>query len=335
MMTTTNDSGTFWVDDEGVLRKYECAEDNFFQRLDDPNYRNKKELFFLKIPEEVIGLPAGAFDGYVIHVGISLPETLTTLGDASGGVFRHCSIRCSLELPKGITYVGNDSFFMSALSTIRISDDMDALTAQALVQLFRNHTYHHSLFYPVEKIRDLPPLQVPTTQICNESGAFYVDRLGVLQAFCCSSANNADVCSERDTKKLYTLHIPEGVTVLKAFAFREYTVLEKLTLPDSLLLMGTGDGCVFTGCSLPDVVIPETVQILGNLAFQGSSLRSLRLPENAQQWENARQFTACEIGILYLSEKYREESDDPELRRHIGLGYISCNIGRIGEIWWD
>lgn len=337
MRAITNDSGTFWVDAEGVLRKYECAEDNYYQSLDDPNYRNERQLWFLKIPEGVIRLPAGTFDGYVIRMHITLPETLTALGDASGGVFRHCSL-CRLELPKGITFVGNDSFFMSTLGTIRVSDDMDALTVQILVQLFRNHTYYNYLFYPVEKIKDFPPLQMPVTRLCNESGIFYVDRLGVLWAFCCSPENNADICSERDTKKLYTLHIPEGVTVLKEDAFREYTIVEKLTLPNSLLLMGTGHGCAFAECSLPDVVIPETLQIMGTGAFGGSFLRSLWLPENAQ-WEYARQFKGSEIGILYLSEKYREESDDPQLCWHIcGQGYLNSlrvNSVRIGEIRWQ
>lgn len=327
MRTITNSSGTFWVDAEGVLRKYECAEGNFFKPLDDPNYQKENHMEWLEIPEGVTALPAGAFDGYKVFMHIKLPDSLTALGDSTGGVFRHCHCR-ELEVPKGITFVGEDSFFMSTFGTIRISDDMAEQTVQKLVHLFRNHTYHYFLFYPVVKIRDLPPLQVPTIQLCNESGTFNVDKLGVLQSFCCSPDNNADSCSERDTKKLYTLHIPEGVTVLKEEAFRGYTVLYKMTLPDSLLLMGTGDGCVLADCKLPNVVIPKTLRILGDYAFGHSSLRSLRLPENAH-WEYARQFKSGGIGTLYLSKKCSVHSDGPGYLQSLWVNDVD-----IGEIVW-
>ena len=213
---------------------------------------------------------------------------------------------------------------------------MDTQMVRRLVQLFRNHTYHAFLFYPVVKIRDLPPLEVPTVPLCNESGTFYVDKQGVLQSFCCSPENNADTCSPQDTTKLYTLHIPEGVTVLKEEAFRDYTVLYKMTLPDSLRLMGTGHGCVLAGCKLPNVVIPKTLRILGDYAFGHSSLRSLRLPENAA-WDYARQFKGGEIGILYISQKYRDEADGSKLRQYLNPGHIHSlvvNNVRIGEIVW-
>lgn len=334
----TNISGTFWMDAEGVLRKFECAEKNYFKPLNDPNYQNEKHVNWLEIPEGVTALPAGAFDGYMVFTSITFPQTLTTLGDSAGGVFRHCSYPHTLELPKGITFVGEDSFFLSALGTVRISDDMDTQTVRMLVHLFRNHTYHSFLFYPVVKIRDLPPLEVPTIPLRNESGTFYVDKLGVLQSFCCSPENNADNGSPQDTTKLHTLHIPEGVTVLKEEAFREYTILEKLTLPDSLRLMGTGHGCVLAGCKLPDVVIPKNLQILGTFAFGHSFLRSLRLPETAC-WEYARQFKEGEIGTLYLSKKYRDESNHSKLCwQKCSQSYLNSlvvNNVRIGEIVWQ
>lgn len=334
----TNSCGTFWVQDDGTLQYFECAEENYYRPYNDPNYRNEKHLHRLEIPEGVTGLPAGSFDGYHVfsYSPVTMPETLTALGDAAGGVFRNFSAS-GLELPKGIRFVGEDSFFISTIGEIRISDDMDARTVQVLARLFENHTYHFFLFYPGEKTRDLPPLQVPTIQLRNESGTFYVDKLGVLQAFRCSPENNADHCSEPETKRLYKLHIPEGVTVLKEEAFRHYTVLEELTFPDSLMLMGTGYGCALANCSLPDVVIPETLRILGTFAFGCSALRSLRLPENAA-WEYARQFKGSQIGTLYLSQKYREKSNDSGIHRSAdGQGYLHSllvNDIRIGKIVW-
>ncbi|MGM9550227.1 MAG: leucine-rich repeat protein [Faecousia sp.] len=332
----TNISGSFWVDAGGVLRKFECAQQNYFPPLQAPNCQNEKSLHRLEIPEGVTALPAGAFDGYTVYSDTKLPESLTALGDASGGVFRHSKFGYTITLPKGITFVGEDSFYLSAFGTVRISDDMDTQMVRRLVQLFRNHTYHSFLFFPVVKIRDLPPLEVPTIPLHNESGTFYVDKLGVLQDFCCSPENNADNCSYQDTKKLYTLHIPEGVTVLKEEAFRDYTILYKMTLPSSLRLMGTGHGCVLADCKLPNVVMPKTLRILGDYAFGHSSLRSLRLPENAA-WEYARQFKEGEIGTLYVSQKYRDVSNPSKLSYDNSTGHLHSlcvNNVRIGEIVW-
>lgn len=170
--------------------------------------------------------------------------------------------------------------------------------------------------------------------ITNESGTFYVDELGVLQKFCCSPENNADACAPQDTKKLYTLHIPEGVTVLKEEAFRCYTVLDKLTLPDSLRLIG---GCVLADCQLPDVVIPETLEILGDFSFAHSTMRSLRLPKNAA-WDYARQFKGSNTETLYVSQQYRDAADASKLRwHHQNPGHIHSivvNNVRIGQIVW-
>ena len=341
----TSISGTFGVDADGVLRKFECAEENFYFPLQEPSYRNEKHINWLDIPEGVTALPSGAFDGYTVVTSVTLPETLVVLGDASGGVFRYGSYSHTLELPKGITFVAEDSFFLSTFGTVRLSDEMDPQTVQRLVQLFRNHTYHSFLFHPVVTIRDFPPLRMPAAdsegdismkKITNESGTFYVDRLGVLQSFCCSEDNNADACNPRDTKKVYNLHIPEGVTVLKEDAFRYYTVLDKLTLPNSLRLMGTGHGCVFANSHLPDVVLPERLEILGDFSFGVSTMRSLRLPPNAV-WEYARQFKESSIETLYISQKYKDEADGSKLRQHLNPGHIHSivvNNVRIGKIVW-
>ena len=332
----TSISGTFGVDADGVLRKFECAKENYFVPLQDPSYRNEKHIHWLVIPEGVRALPAGAFDGYTVVTSVTLPESLVMLGDASGGVFRYGSYSHTLALPKGITFVGEDSFFLSTFGTVRLSDEMDPQIAQRLVRLFRNHTYHQFLSPPLVTIRGNPSPQVSTMQLQTESGTFFVDSLGVLQDFWCSEDNNADSCHPRDTKKLRTLHIPEGVTVLKENAFSSYTVLDKLTLPNSLRLMGTGHGCVFANSHLPDVVLPERLEILGDFSFGVSTMRSLRLPENAA-WDYARQFKESSVETLYISQKYKDEADGSKLRQYLNPGHIHSivvNNVRIGKIVW-
>lgn len=335
MKTVTNSCGVFWIDENGLLCKFECAEQNYYKPLNDPDYRNERHLDYLRIPEGVTSLPCGAFDGYTVFMEVEFPNTLTVLGDSAGGVFRRCHLSHTLELPSGVNFVGEDSFFLSVLDTVQIPIDTDAQTAQKLKLLFKNHTCLNGLYYPIEKIRDLPAPQTSATALCNESGTFYVDKMGVLQSFYCSPQNNADTCSCHNTKKLYSLHIPEGVTVLKEFAFRGYTVMNSLTLPDSLQMAGTcSNGCAFADCRLPDTVIPDTLRFLGAYGFGNSTLRSLRLPENAD-WEYSRQFKSAKIGTLYLSESYRLDSERTGARIETGsLGSIGSNEVDVERIVW-
>ena len=93
---------------------------------------------------------------------------------------------------------------------------------------------------------------------------------------------------------------------------------------------------ILAGCSLPDVVIPETLQILGTFAFGHSTLRSLRLPKDAV-WAYARQFKEGEIGTLYLSRKYRDSSNPAKLSYDNSTGHLHSlcvNHVRVGEIVW-
>lgn len=338
MKTITNDSGTFWVDAAGTLRIFQCAEKNYYDYPHLPDYRNEKHIYWLHIPEGVVTLPAGAFDGYRVQFNCTLPESLTALGDETGGVFRYASLGETLKFPAALRFVAEDAFFASMPHTVELEKHLDPLIYQKLKHIFRNQASADFLFGSWETVRNLPPLEIPTTELRNESGSFFVDSLGVLQSLCCSEENNADTCAPEQTNKLYTLRIPEGVTVLKAEAFRNYTVRNALCLPDSLQLLGADFGCAFANCDLPDVVLPESLKILGTFAFGGSSLRSLRLP-NTLHWGYARQFKESKIGTLYLSEAFRGEENTPELSGQItGQGHlrsIRVNSVKIGNIVWE
>lgn len=73
--------------------------------------------------------------------------------------------------------------------------------------------------------------------------------------------------------------IPDGVTEIKAGAFRDCTSLNSIVIPDSVLSIGAQ---AFYGCtSLKEVVVPDSVTTLGTEAFCGClSLSSVTLSAN-------------------------------------------------------
>ena len=135
-------------------------------------------------------------------------------------------------------------------------------------------------------------------QITNETGAFTIDDNGVLKNYQSSAQNQV---SENVWR---CLDIPEGVRVIPADAFRRCRILERLTLPKSLRVIGTSHGCAFANSKLPHVELPETLEELGIYAFGGSSMDSVRIPRGLRSIYN-RQFKEAAIGTLYLPVEFR------------------------------
>ncbi|MGI6671588.1 MAG: leucine-rich repeat domain-containing protein [Christensenellales bacterium] len=71
--------------------------------------------------------------------------------------------------------------------------------------------------------------------------------------------------------------IPEGVSVIGAYAFHGCSLLTSITIPDSVTGIGNS---AFTDCSyLTSIIIPDSVTSIGSFSFSGcSSLASINIP---------------------------------------------------------
>ena len=85
---------------------------------------------------------------------------------------------------------------------------------------------------------------------------------------------------------LKSVVIPEGVTILKDGTFHDCRVLERVTLPESLIeICGAryGDGC-FRGCyDLKDVNFPGRLEKIGENAFSFTDISKVVLPSSVTQ----------------------------------------------------
>ena len=83
----------------------------------------------------------------------------------------------------------------------------------------------------------------------------------------------------RESNSLTSITIPNSVTSIGKFAFANCSNLSSVTIPDSMTSIGDD---VFTACtSLTSVTIPNSVTSIGSSAFQYcSSLTSVTIPES-------------------------------------------------------
>ena len=150
----------------------------------------------------------------------------------------------------------------------------------------------------------------------SESGRFYLDEFGMVQRFEPTGGNLFDefydgLCS----RHVDTLIVPCGVKGFCDEFMRYVHVRVKFELPQGLVEIGKAEvdndgnwvGGVFANCTLPSVIIPESVQNIGYFAFGNSRIGTLQLPL-IQHCPYARQFKDSHVSVLRLPSVLRDLS---------------------------
>lgn len=111
----------------------------------------------------------------------------------------------------------------------------------------------------------------------SDGKSYYVQRFG------------ADYKKEDIVIEQYYNELP--VTLIYPDAFRDYTRLKSVTIPDSVTIIGNS---AFMGCtSLTGIVIPDSVTIIGNGAFEGcTNLKNVTISNNVTYIRDAS-FYGC------------------------------------------
>lgn len=135
--------------------------------------------------------------------------------------------------------------------------------------------------------------------ILNESGVFDCDDNGTLMSFYPDSNNLInDIivknnCCSYGWDDLYspcvrTLIIPKGVNDIGERFFENGYVRDGVEFTDTMKSIGKGlsFGIIRHAC-LPDVVIPDSVTHIGNMAFEGCIFMSLVLPNHLRSWRQS------------------------------------------------
>ena len=112
--------------------------------------------------------------------------------------------------------------------------------------------------------------------------------------------------------------LADGITELAANAFANRTALTQIVLPSSLQTIGNN---AFSGCPLTEIVLPNGLQTIGDSAFKGCSFTEVSLPESVTQAYGA--FTDCNalaklslpacgniLGYYFGTNEYSQQKDN-------------------------
>lgn len=112
-MKITNETGTFTIDDNGVLKNYQSTQDN---QVKENVWR------CLDIPEGVRVIPGGAFFRCEILERLTFPKSLRVISTGDpvyAGVFSQSKL-LHVELPNTLEELGYYAFASSTMRSVRI-----------------------------------------------------------------------------------------------------------------------------------------------------------------------------------------------------------------------
>ncbi len=228
------------------------------------NAFNGRNITSVTIPYGVTSIGDRAFQDCTSLASVNIPDSVTSMGDS---VFYNCSSLTGVTIPSGVNAIGDGAFQNCAsLTDVVIPDGVSQIGS--------------SLFGGCSSLRSV---SIPESVTEIGGSAFYQ----------CSS--------------LTTVTIPSGITRIGHWAFYQCSGLTKIILPDSVAEIGnyafkscSGIGNVvipagmtrievgvFQDCyNLRTVKIPSSVTYIGEIAFDGTRVRTVEYDGSAEMWED-------------------------------------------------
>lgn len=287
-------------------------------------------------------------------VEVVLPETIKEISDLA---FRAVSNLEKINLPEGITKIGDEAFFSTALKSVDFPDSLESIGSEAFC-----YTQIESVHIPknVKEIFDNPFL------CCEELKSFSVDKKNknytVVNDFLCTKDKKTLISGLNEEN----VKIPKSIVNIGDYAFAgcrnlssvEFsknnisigiaafynTYLSQLNLPKNLEKIGF---CAFGNriveffadnpetIGFKEVVIPSKVSYIGEAAFSGQPISSFVVDEDNKYFsangqfllnKNGEQLICCGGGI---GGTIRIPDSVKEIKGHSLSG---CNkIGRVDE----
>lgn len=240
-----------------------------------------RNLATVTLPQAMESL--GTFYNCPALADISMPATVTmftgnTFQDVIGGsgrndmscAFTYCSSLTSINIPHGVTMVGDSTFKnCTSLTSVTIPDSVTHIGSEA----FNGCTQLTSIVIPegVTKIGD--------SAFCDCSALASVQFPSTLKEI----GNSAFSCSG-----VTAIELPNGLESLGGRTFWLCQNLTSVVIPGSLKTFGGAD---FRSCkALTSVIVCEGVTDLGSLTFaECSSLGTIQLPASLKKIREGRE----------------------------------------------
>ena len=251
------------------------------------------------ISEGVTSIGYSAFEDCSGLTSVTIGNSVTEIGSSA---FRGCSGLTSVTIPESVTSIGHVAFsgctgltslafnaknctsffssrrlpvFPTTITTLTIGDEVKSIPAYA----FYGCTGLTSVTIP----NSVTSIGEYAFDSCSGLTSIHITDLVAWCRISFSGAPSNPLCHAHhlylNDEEIKDLVIPESVTSIGEFAFKNCSGLTSVTIPGSVTKIGSA---AFSGCSgLTSVTIPNSVTSIGDYAFSGcSGLTSITIPNS-------------------------------------------------------
>ncbi len=248
----------------------------------------------IRIPDGVTSIGKEAFSGCESLSTVTIPDSVTTIGTYA---FSGCSGLTSVSIPDSITEIETGTFSgCSSLKSVTIPDSVTTIQSSAfeecteLKEVTLSNNLSNISWHVFNGCTSLESITIPAS----------VTWIGIPTFENCSNltdisveSGNKDYCSVDGvlynkaktefvafpTGRSGTYEILDGVTSIESDAFYTCSLLEEVTLPDSLERINSW---AFSKCTaLKSIMIPDRVTTIEWNTFSGcTELENVTLPKN-------------------------------------------------------
>ena len=196
---------------------------------------------------EVTKLPDYMFAGISTLSSITLPSSLTTIGN---GAFNSCKGLIFIEIPDSVTDLGVGTFkYCTSLKSIKLSNSLTVI---------RGYCFDYC-----EKLNNvIIPDSVTTIDLKTFTYCFGLKSIKLSNSLTTIGEAAFEMCG------LKSIEIPNSVTTIGVHAFEYCGGLKSIEIPNSVTSLGKG---AFKLCdNLNSVTIPDSINIINTATFNGT-----------------------------------------------------------------
>ncbi len=237
-------------------------------------FESCKKLCRINLPEGTETIPMSCFSGCSALASISLPSTLIRIADAS---FVRCSSLTALHIPAATVEIGGNLVSLGC-------EKLETLTVAEGNTVYRSEGNCVFLVSDGSMIMAAANAPIPEgTKVIAENAYEYnpIKELVIPDSVTTLSEGAFNACGQ-----LESIHIGAGVTELHPQAFKNCDALKTVTVSEANPVFKCETNCIIKK-DAPNVlyrayaecVIPEEITVIGEMAFEGSTMSKVVLHE--------------------------------------------------------